>query len=412
MNCVIICDNANHSGGVSSVVIAQAAGLKTAGYKVFVFAAYGPPSTLLSVSTEEVFCLYPEISRRGRLTEIWNKYAASQLSEYLVRFSPVDTIIHVHSISMGLSPSIATALRRRGIPYVITAHDAGWVCPTGYFYNFKTKAYCTYKPFSLACLSCNCDKKTYLHKAFKFVKVAALDYLSRIKQGATAIIAPSDLLRDRLVDRTPQSTPVITLLNPVNASNNGARSNTGDSFLFVGRIWEEKGISELLEAVGDDCPLTVVGDGPNKGALERKYPKVAFKGWLSPKEVMAEMRKAIALVLPSIYLEAFGLVVAEALSQGVPVIVSDRAGAATMVKHGYNGFLVDMGNPDEIRQCCESLLDKSMAKTMSRNAYSRYWENPLSEERYVSELLTIYRSAVPKTIENIATPKTGHPNIS
>src|ERR1035437_4374053 len=298
MNCVIICDNANHSGGVSSVVIAQAAGLKTAGYKVFVFAAYGPPSTLLSVSTEEVFCLYPEISRRGRLTEIWNKYAASQLSEYLVRFSPVDTIIHVHSISMGLSPSIATALRKRGIPYVITAHDAGWACPTGYFYNFKTKSYCTYTPFSPACLSCNCDKKTYLNKAFKLVKVATLDYLSRIKQGASAIIMPSDLLRDRLLDRMPRTVPVITLWNPVNAKNNGARSISGDSFLFVGRIWEEKGIDELLEAIGDHCPLTVVGDGPKREALEQKYPKVAFKGWLPPDEAMAEMRKAIALILP------------------------------------------------------------------------------------------------------------------
>ena len=396
MNCIIICDNADHTGGVSSVVIAQAAGLKSAGYKVFVFAAYGPTSPLLSVSTEEVYCLHPEFIGRNRMTEIWNTDAAAKLSDYLVRFSPINTIVHVHSISMGLSPSIATALRKRGIPYVITAHDAGWVCPTGYFYNFRTKAYCTYTPFSRACLSCNCDKKTYLHKAFKLVKVAVLDYLSHIKQGASVIISPSELLRDRLVERISESTPVITLLNPVNSSNNGARSTTGDSFLFVGRIWEEKGISELLAAIGDHCPLTVVGDGPSKSSLEQHYPKVAFKGWLSPDDVLAEMRKAIALVLPSIYLEAFGLVVAEALSQGVPVIVSDRSGAATLIEHGYNGFLVDMAKPDEIRQCCEILLDSSVAKTMSENAYNRYWENPLSEERYIGELLSIYRSVVPE----------------
>jgi len=393
VNCVIVCDNADHTGGVSSVVIAQAAGLKSAGYKVFVFAAYGPVSPLLSVSAEDVYCLYPEFSRRDRMTEIWNTHAATILSEYLARFSPDDTIVHVHSLSMGLSPSIATALRKRAIPYVITAHDAGWACPTGYFYNFKTKSYCAYTPFSRACLSCNCDKKTYLNKAFKLVKVATLDYLSRIKQGASAIVMPSDLLRDRLLDRMPRGVPVITLLNPVNAKNNGARSIPGDSFLFVGRIWEEKGIDELLEAIGDHCPLTVVGDGPKREALEQKYPKVAFKGWLPPDEAMAEMRKAIALVLPSIYLEAFGLVVAEALSQGVPVIVSDRAGAATMVEQGHNGFLVDMAKPDEIRECCELLLDKSIAATMSKNAYDRYWENPLSEERYIGELLSIFSSA-------------------
>jgi glycosyltransferase involved in cell wall biosynthesis len=397
VNCVIVCDNADHTGGVSSVVIAQAAGLKSVGYKVYVFAAYGPVSSLLSVSTEEVYCLYPEFSRRDRMTEIWNRYAATRLSEYLARFSPDDTIVHVHSLSMGLSPSIATALRKRAIPYVITAHDAGWACPTGYFYNFKTKSYCTYTPFSTACLSCNCDKKTYLNKAFKLAKVATLDYLSRIKQGASAIIMPSDLLRDRLLDRMPGAVPVITLLNPVNATNNGARSISGESFLFVGRIWEEKGIDELLEAIGDHCPLTIVGDGPKRKALEQKYPKVSFKGWLPPDEVMTEMRKAIALILPSIYLEAFGLVVAEALSQGVPVIVSDRAGAAAMVEHEYNGFLVNMDKPQEIREFCEILLDKPTAVTMSKNAHSRYWENPLSEERYIGELLPIFSLAGPKT---------------
>ena len=378
------------------MVIAQAAGLKAAGYKVYVFAAYGPTSALLSVSTEEVYCLYPEFLSRERMAEIWNIHAATALSDYLARFSPIDTIVHVHSLSMGLSPSIATSLRKRGIPYVITAHDAGWVCPTGYFYHFKTKTYCTYTPFSLACLSSNCDKKTYLHKAFKLVKVAVLDYLSRIKQGASVIISPSELLRDRLVERIPKSTPVITLLNPVNSSNSGTRSTAGESFLFVGRIWEEKGISELLAAIGDHFPLTVVGDGPSKGKLEQHYPKVAFKGWLSPDEVLAEMRKAIALVLPSIYLEAFGLVVAEALSQGVPVIVSDRSGAAGLVEHGDNGFLVDMAKPDEIRRCCEILLDQSVAETMSKNAYKRYWENPLSEERYIDGLLSIYRSVAPR----------------
>jgi glycosyltransferase involved in cell wall biosynthesis len=397
VNCVIVCDNADHTGGVSSVVIAQAAGLKSVGYKVFVFAAYGPVSPLLSANTEEVYCLYPEFSRRHRMTEIWNTHAATELSEYLARFSPDDTIVHVHSLSMGLSPSIATALRERTIPYVITAHDAGWACPTGYFYNFKTKSYCSYTPFSRACLACNCDKKTYLNKAFKLVKVATLDYLSRIKQGASAIIMPSDLLRDRLLDRMPRTVPVITLLNPVNAKNNGARTIPGDSFLFVGRIWEEKGIDELLEAIGDHCPLTIVGDGPKREALEQKYPKVVFKGWLPPDEVMVEMRKAIALILPSIYLEAFGLVVAEALSQGVPVIVSDRAGAATMVDHGRNGFLVNMDKPHEIRECCELLLNKSTAVTMSDNAYTRYWENPLSEKRYIGELLSIFNSTGIKT---------------
>jgi glycosyltransferase involved in cell wall biosynthesis len=390
MNCVIICDNTDLTGGVSSVIIAQAAGLKSAGYKVFIFAAYGPTSSLISDSAEEVVCLYPEYSRRNRFSEIWNTYASAKLSDYLIKFSARDTIIHIHALSLGISSSIAISLRKNKIPYVITAHDAGWICPTGYFYNFHDKSYCTYKPLSYSCLTSNCDKKTYAHKIYKLIKISTLDYISRIKNDAHTIISPSKILHDRLAERIPNSTPIVTILNPVNTIDNGERLSVGKSFLFVGRIWEEKGINELLETIGNYYPLTIVGDGPSKIDLEKKYPKVLFKGWLSPEDVLVEMKKCIALILPSIYLEAFGLVVAEALSQGIPVIVSDRAGSATMIEHGHNGFIVNMDNLNEIKACCDLLLDANYSKKMSSNAYKKYWENPLSNERYISSLLDIF----------------------
>nr|WP_315427316.1 glycosyltransferase family 4 protein [uncultured Albidiferax sp.] len=394
MKCIIICDNADDTGGVSSVVISQSAALKARGHQVYVFSAYGPVSSLLAENAESVICLYPKFKRLGRLTEIWNPLASERLHGYLKDFSTDNTIIHIHSLSMGLSPSIASVLTKQKIPYVITAHDASWACPTGYFYNFKTQSYCSYKPFSTSCLSCNCDKRTYIHKAFKLIKIATLDYVSHIKQGASALISPSDILSTRLIERTPNTTPVITLLNPVNTQDNGPKTTAGDSFVFVGRIWEEKGINELLEAIGERYPLTVIGDGPNKEALAEKYPKVVFKGWMAPADVKIEMRKAIALILPSIYLEAFGLVVPEALSQGIPTIVSDRAGSVDMVVNGKNGFIVDMSHPDEIRRSCEVLLDKSVEQEMSAYAYKNYWENPLTKDRYIDGLLEIFNTSL------------------
>jgi glycosyltransferase involved in cell wall biosynthesis len=283
-------------------------------------------------------------------------------------------------------------LRAEKIPYVITAHDAGWACPTGYFYHFGKGTPCTFVPLSKACLSSQCDKRSYLHKLYKVTKTVTLDYVSHLKRDAAAIIVPSALLRQRLLSRVPTGTPVITLQNPVNSADLGPRDHSGTRFLFVGRIWEEKGILELLQAIGDRYPLTVVGDGPRLAELAQAYPQVQFKGWLPPEQVAQEMREALAVILPSVYLEAFGLVVAEALALGVPVVVSDRAGAASMVEQGVNGFVVDMGQPRQLLDCCAALMDAPKASSMSRQAYLSYWRNPLSTSVYMESLLAIYRA--------------------
>jgi glycosyltransferase involved in cell wall biosynthesis len=237
-----------------------------------------------------------------------------------------------------------------------------------------------------------CDKRSYLHKLYKVAKMVTLDQVSHLKRDAAAIIVPSSLLRQRLRSRVPAATPVITLQNPVNADDLGPRDSNGTGFLFVGRIWEEKGILELLQAIGDRYPLTVVGDGPRLSELALRYPRVVFKGWLPPERVAQEMREALAVILPSVYLEAFGLVVAEALALGVPVVVSDRAGAASLVEHGVNGFVVDMGQPHQLVDSCAELMDARRASSMSRQAYRSYWRSPMSSSVYVAGLLDIFRA--------------------
>ena len=390
--CIMVCDSAQHDGGISAVMLQQARGLRDAGMRVYVFAAFGPVDPALLLQTDGVVCMFPAPRPRNRLTEVWNPASVPALQQFLAGFSPQDTLVHIHALSGGLSPSIALALRARKFSYVITAHDAGWVCPTGYFYHFRKAAPCTYEPLSRACLGSQCDKRSYVHKLYKVAKIVALDYVSHLKRDACAIMVPSALLRQRVRARVPAVTPVITLLNPVNAADLGPRDHPGEGFLFVGRIWEEKGILELLQSLAGRYPLTVVGDGPRRQELAQRYPQVVFKGWLSPDAVAHEMRQARAVVMPSLHLEAFGLVVAEALALGVPVVVSDRAGAASLVEQGVNGFVVDMADPEQLLASCETLMDARRASMLSRQAYLSYWRSPLSTQLYIAGLLAIFRS--------------------
>ena len=391
-HCIMVCDSAAHSGGISAVMLQQASGLRAAGIHVYVFAATGPAEPALLHAADAVVCMQEEPGPRQRLTELWNPAAARALQQFLGGFSAADTVVHVHALSMALSPAIALALRAEQIPYVITAHDAGWACPTGYFYHFGKAAPCDLAPLSLACLASRCDKRSYLHKFYKVAKLVALDHVSQLKRDAAAILVPSRVLQQRLRSRVPAGTPVLTLPNPVNARDLGPRDSAGARFLFVGRIWEEKGILELLQAIGARYPLTVVGDGPRRAELAQRYPQVCFTGWLPPAQVEQEMRAARALILPSVYLEAFGLVVAEALALGVPVVVSDRAGAAALVQPGVNGFVVDMGQPAQLLDSCTALMDTRRAARMARQAYRSYWRSPMGTAAYTAGLLAIYRA--------------------
>jgi glycosyltransferase involved in cell wall biosynthesis len=87
-------------------------------------------------------------------------------------------------------------------------------------------------------------------------------------------------------------------------------------------------------------PLTIVGDGPDRAALERDAPaSTRFLGRVSDDEIRALYRRAAVAVLPGE--EDFGIVPLEAQACGRPVVALGRGGALETVKHGDTGLLVD-----------------------------------------------------------------------
>lgn len=127
-------------------------------------------------------------------------------------------------------------------------------------------------------------------------------------------------------------------------------------FLFVGRIVEEKGVFDLLEAYRSLNPklrievgLVYVGDGPDRVELARRAKDVAscairFPGFIQRDELPAYYALADALVFPT-HSDPWGLVVNEAMASGLPIICSDVAGcAADLVEvtpgRESNGYIV------------------------------------------------------------------------
>ena len=127
---------------------------------------------------------------------------------------------------------------------------------------------------------------------------------------------------------------------------------------FQGRLVSTKGARILLDAAkilceqGREFELLVIGDGPeraNLGALAGQPPlfgRVRFAGRLAPVELEAELARASVVVVPSLGGEVFGLVVAENMQRGIPVIASDL-GAFVEVMGGA-GSTFTGGNPSDL----------------------------------------------------------------
>lgn len=153
------------------------------------------------------------------------------------------------------------------------------------------------------------------------------------------------------------------------------RPGTSDAplqVLFAGMLHQRKGIGYLLEAMemlGKDAELTLVG---RRVAANEIVDEACHRWrWLEslPHERMLEvMLEADVLVLPSLS-EGFGLVVTEALSCGLPVIVTPNVGASDLVRDGREGFVVSICSAEAIADRLAILNhDRELLAEMSRRA--------------------------------------------
>lgn len=123
--------------------------------------------------------------------------------------------------------------------------------------------------------------------------------------------------------------------------------------LYVGGLTQRKGLSYVFEAaqgLEDIVELTVVGAG-NIGkcnALKEALTHVNYIPTLAHDDVLKLMAESDVLLFPSLF-EGFGLVITEAMSQGTPVITTDRTCGLDLIDNGKNGWIVEAGTAAPIK---------------------------------------------------------------
>jgi glycosyltransferase involved in cell wall biosynthesis len=130
--------------------------------------------------------------------------------------------------------------------------------------------------------------------------------------------------------------------------------------LFVGGLTQRKGIANVFAAANllkGFVDLTVVGKKPHDkcAALNHELSKHHWIPGLPHNEILQLMRTHDVLLFPSLF-EGFGLVISEAMSQGMPVITTDRTAGPDFIEHGNNGWIVDAGSTQAIVTTLEEIL--------------------------------------------------------
>lgn len=168
---------------------------------------------------------------------------------------------------------------------------------------------------------------------------------------------------------------------------------------FVSRLVTEKGLDCLVEAFrllrerGAAFRPIIVGDGPERAALEARLPDAIFTGFLSGKALAEAYASSDVFFFPSAT-ETFGNVTLEAMASGLPAVCADATGSSSLVVDGETGVLCGVGDVACFAAAIERLLNNP-AERLRLGAGGRERALEFSWDAQLARVYASYREIVP-----------------
>ena len=320
-----------------------------------------------------------------------------------------------------------------GIPCVVTAHHGGLVCPAGTLLNTDDEI-CRIPADYSHCLKCylrntptglfwypllkQYSQERYSKIGRRLERLPNIPFLSPIgrtglivsrklaewkelSETATHLIAPSDAIAEALrrngcpeskITVIPHGIPIVqsTASSPFSVLRSPIVN-----FYYVGRINYVKGIHILLKAFSSiensNIKLHLIGGAGTKAEkrymnrLERKYHKdgrIIWHGKVPYDQIQNLTKNFNCLVHPAIYLEVFGLNIAESLQAGRYVIAT-RCGGAEMQIHNENeGLLVEPNDVKALTLAMEQFVSQPKSST----------SNVINIHQHIENLIDLYKT--------------------
>lgn len=429
-------------GGAETYFFALAEGLRALGHDVAFFSMQHPnnePSYWSKYFVSEKDYV-GDISAFKKVQEastlIYSFEARRKFESLLEEFKP--DVIHMNNVHRQLTLSILDApyLKKHHVPVVYTAHDYILVCPAYTMVNGHGEVCdaCLDKHFMHAVKNA-CVKGSRVKSALATMEAEFLK-LHHSYDKIDLIIAPSEFMKSKL-EEGGFAGKVVALQNFLTDSqmemarkvaNTHKFEDAADGkrpyFLFFGRLSKEKGILTLVKAflqaaelgkgagsetgalaghnevLPDTWDLHIVGDGPEREAIERliasegpqAVSRIRLLGYRTGEDLQREVGNARFTVLSSEWRENMPYSGLESLAAQTPVIGANIGGIPELVVEGETGFAFESGNVSDLT---DALIK---ASHVGENDYqimqqvcAKYVNERCKQSQYVRQLEDSYR---------------------
>jgi glycosyltransferase involved in cell wall biosynthesis len=250
----------------------------------------------------------------------------------------------------------------------------------------------------------------------------------RLYRSAAAVVAMSDYTRERIIEMHglppervgvlthPPSSTFLSVLGYSNSNRVPAVANGPWRLLFVGRVDDARKnfgllpeVLRHLRASGRRASLTVIGahnaDWRRQLTIDDLADAITFAGPVTLPALVEAYRTHDLLLLPSRQ-EGFGIVVAEALAAGLPVVATRCGGPERIVRESGAGVLVPFDAAAMAAAIVDVLASDGRVATMRARA-ERYSQGPLHPDRFAAEVARITETVAHTSPRAPRTPRTG-----
>ena len=311
-------------------------------------------------------------------------------------------VIHVNNFQRQLSASIIKAANDKSVPVVFTAHDLQAICPaiTMQDAHGNICELCTGGKY-LNCFKKRCIKNSTAKSLLGAIEGYYYKNKKIYKDKISCIITPSEFVRKKFLNDGISPNKVVVLHNYVETKDYNIGNKEGDYAFFFGRLSQEKGINNLIQAFSklEKGKLYIAGDGPEKENIEEYIKqnnlseRIKMIGYQNKDEIIKYISECRFVVVPSTCNENCPYSIIETMAVGKPIIASNNGGIPELVINEETGFTYKCEDVNELSEKMNILFsDNNIVDEFSRKAkeLSKYYD----KEEYYKEIIKIYRKVI------------------
>lgn len=303
-------------------------------------------------------------------------------------------VLHTHNFFYTASPAVFWAGKLAGAKTVMTIHNYRLFCLNALFYreggtcmdcvnsrSFRPgihhacfKASPTFSAILAASLQFHRKAGTWVHKVDRFIVLNPFtkELLQGIGVNEEKITVKSNFIADTAY---------------------ADYRNRNNTYLYAGRIEEEKGIRHMMEAFQQSGrKLLIAGDGNMVPYVkENTSENIQYIGQQTPEQIAILFQQCKGFIFPSLLTEGMPMTLIEAFAAGAVSIAAASVNTSSMISDGVDGFLYEGSNASSLNRAIGRLeeLDLSALQILSGNARKKY-ENHYHESIHLTTIHHIY----------------------